>query len=78
VPFEDIAGVVGRRLTLPVTSKTPAEANERFSWFSMFAGMDAPASSQPTRELLGWKPKQPELIADIDRAAYFEGRECGR
>jgi hypothetical protein len=58
--------VVGRSLRLPVASKTPAEANEHFSWFAMFAG-DAPASSQRTRELPGWEPKQLSLIADIDR-----------
>jgi len=37
-----------------------------------FAAIDSPASSQRTRELLGWQPKQPGLISDIDRAAYFE------
>ncbi|QIE28601.1 NAD dependent epimerase/dehydratase family protein (plasmid) [Caballeronia sp. SBC1] len=73
VLFKDIAGVIGRHLNLPVVSKTPAEANEHFGWFAMFAGMDAQAAGQRTRELLGWEPKQPGLIADIDRAAYFGG-----
>lgn len=73
VLFKDIAGVIGRRLNLPVVSKSPAEANEHFGWFAMFAGIDAQASSQRTRELLGWEPKQPGLIADMDRAEYFGG-----
>ena len=73
VPFKDIADMIGRCLNLHVASKTAAEANENFNWFAMCAGMDAPASSQRTRELLGWKPKQPALIADIDHAAYFDG-----
>ena len=72
VLFKDIAGVIGRRLNLPVVNKTPQEANEHFGWFALFAGMDVQASSQRTRELLEWEPKQPGLIADIDRAVYFE------
>jgi nucleoside-diphosphate-sugar epimerase len=72
VPFRDIADVIGRRLNLPVVSKAPADANEHFDWFAMFAGMDAPASSKRTQELLGWQPQQPGLIADINRPRYFE------
>jgi len=71
VPFKDIAGVIGRRLNLPVVSNTPEEANNHFGWFAMFAGADFSASSQLTRELLGWQPKQRGLIADIDNERYF-------
>ena len=71
VPFKAIAEVIGLRLNLPVVSKSPEEAAEHFGWFAMFAGMDAPASSERTRSLLGWQPKRPELIADIDHPAYF-------
>jgi hypothetical protein len=72
VPFRDIAGVIGRRLNLPVVSKSPEEAAGHFGWFAHFAAIDSPASSERTRELLGWQPKQPGLIADIDRPRYFE------
>jgi len=71
VPFLEIAEVIGRRLNIPVVSKSPAEAAEHFGWFAMFAGIDAPTSSVRTRAQLGWKPEQPGLIADIDHAAYF-------
>jgi nucleoside-diphosphate-sugar epimerase len=72
VPFRDIAGVIGRRLNVPVVGKAPEEAANHFGWFAHFAAIDNPASSKQTRELLGWQPKQPGLIADIDRSGYFE------
>src|SRR5205807_884271 len=72
VPFRDIAGVIGRRQNVPVVSKDPEEAARHFGWFAHFAALDNPASSQRTRELLGWQPKQPALIPDLDRTRYFE------
>jgi len=72
VPFKDIAGVIGRRLHLPVVSKSPEQAADRFSWLAHFVGMDSPASSKLTEEKLGWQPKQPGLIADLERGTYFE------
>jgi nucleoside-diphosphate-sugar epimerase len=72
VPFKDIAAVIGRRLNVPVVSKTPEQANDHFGWFAQFAGADVPTSSERTRKLLGWKPAQPGLIADIDQPSYFK------
>ncbi len=72
VPFRDIAGVIGRRLNLPVVGKTGEEAASHFGWFAHFAALDSPASSGRTRELLGWQPTQPGLIPDLDRPRYFE------
>ena len=72
VPLKDIAGVIGRRLNVPVVSKAPEEAKDHFGWFAMFTGADASTSSQRTRELLGWQPKQRGLIADVDHERYFK------
>ena len=72
VLFRDIAGVIGRRLNLPIISKAPEEIDDHFGWFAPFAAIDVPASSQQTRELLWWQPQQPGLIDDLDRAHYFE------
>jgi nucleoside-diphosphate-sugar epimerase len=72
VPFRDIASVIGRRLNLPVVSKSPDEAAAHFGWFAHFAGLDCPASSVRTRKVLGWQPTQAGLIADLDRPVYFE------
>ena len=72
VPFREIVGVIGRRLNVPVVSKAPEEAADHFGWFAHFAALDNPTSSQRTRELLGWQPKQRGLITDLDRPHYFE------
>jgi nucleoside-diphosphate-sugar epimerase len=72
VPFREIAEVIGRRLNIPVVSKSPEEAADHFGWFTRFAAIDCPSSSAKTRAQLGWQPKQPGLIADLDRPRYFE------
>ncbi|GAB2175554.1 SDR family oxidoreductase [Dongia sp. agr-C8] len=72
VPFKEIAGVIGRRLGLPVVSKSPEEAQAHFTWFAHFAALDNRASSARTRAITGWEPTGPGLIADIDRDAYFK------
>ena len=71
VPFKDIAAVIGRRLNIPVVSKSQEDAVSHFGWFANFAAFDLPASSARTRSLTGWQPRQPGLIADIDHPAYF-------
>ena len=72
VPFREIAEVIGRRLNVPVVSKSPEEAANHFGWLAHFVGIDCPASSAQTQQQLGWAPKQPGLIADLDQTHYFE------
>jgi nucleoside-diphosphate-sugar epimerase len=70
VPAREMAEAIARRLGVPVTSIPHEQAAEHFSWMARFFGMDAPASSQITREQFGWEPTQRGLIADIDAGAY--------
>jgi nucleoside-diphosphate-sugar epimerase len=72
IPFKEIAEVIGRRLGVPVVSKTAEEALVHFGWIGRFAAMDMPASSARTRSGLAWTPEQPGLLADLDQAAYFD------
>lgn len=72
VPIREIAAVIGRRLGVPVVSKTPAQATELLGFIGHALAMDAPASSGRTRQLLGWHPGQPGLIHDLEHGRYFE------
>ncbi|WP_442581804.1 SDR family oxidoreductase [Mesorhizobium sp. ASY16-5R] len=72
IAFREIAGVIGRRLNLPVVAKSAEEAAGHFGWFAHFAAIDSPASSRKTRDELGWHPTGPSLIPDLDRPSYFE------
>ncbi|MEO5756573.1 MAG: SDR family oxidoreductase [Mesorhizobium sp.] len=73
VPTREIAEIIGRRLSLPVVSKTAEEAAGHFGFVGHFFGRDWPTSSEKTRDVLGWQPKQPGLIADLDQSSYFGG-----
>ncbi len=72
VAFRDIAGVIGRHLEVPVVAIDPADAMTHFAPLGAFIGMDSPASSARTRELMGWEPAQPGLIDDLDQGHYFK------
>lgn len=72
VRVRDIAEVIGRRLNLPIVTKSPAEAVDHFGWMGMFAGRDGVASNALTRERLRWHPTGPGLIADLEHAHNLE------
>jgi nucleoside-diphosphate-sugar epimerase len=58
----DIAAVIGRRLGLPVK---PVPAQTYGPLGEVFA-TDQPAASTHTRETLGWEPRHPGLLADLE------------
>jgi nucleoside-diphosphate-sugar epimerase len=72
ITTREIAVVIGRQLNLPVVSKSPEETADHFGWIARFFAIDGPASSAHTQKLLGWKPVQPGLIADLNAGHYFE------
>jgi nucleoside-diphosphate-sugar epimerase len=71
IAFRQIANMIGRRLSVPVASKTTEQAAAHFGWFAHFAALDVPASSARTRELLGWTPTEAGLLEDLERPSYF-------
>jgi nucleoside-diphosphate-sugar epimerase len=58
----DIAEVIGRRLGLPV-EQVPAET---YGPLGPIFASDQPSSSTHTRQALGWEPKHPSLLADLE------------
>ncbi len=71
IPTREIAEAIGRGLGLPMVSVPADQATEHFSWLGRFFGADAPASNTLTRELMGWEPAHPGLLADLDEGSYF-------
>jgi nucleoside-diphosphate-sugar epimerase len=74
VPVRDIAGTIGRHLTLPVIGIAPEKAFDHFGWLGAFFSIDVPASSALTRDLLGWQPRKPGLLDDLEQGHYFHDR----
>jgi nucleoside-diphosphate-sugar epimerase len=67
ITVRQIATTIGRLLDVPVTPVATEDAERHFSYLSAIAGLDNPASSQITRDTLGWTPTRPGLISDLER-----------
>ncbi len=71
VAIRDIAEAIGEGLQLPVISIPDEQAGAHFGFLASFLGLDIPASSELTRELLSWEPTGPGLIADLTDGHYL-------
>lgn len=75
IPFREIASVIGKHLNLPVVSISRKEAKEHFGFLGMLVSLDItsemPGNVPETKDLLGWKPTQLGLIADLEQGNYF-------
>lgn len=65
ISLRDIAEAVGRRLNLPTASISQAEADGHFGFFGKLVTRDLSATSQITRQSLGWSPSHAGLVEDI-------------
>ena len=70
IPTRLIAEAIGRQLDVPLAAVPAEQAAEHFGFLADFFGRDTPASSVLTRELLGWAPSHPGLLADLDAGRY--------
>lgn len=71
IPAREIADIIGRGLDVPVTSVAPEDVAAHFGWIGAFFGLDIPASSTLTQQMLGWTPTHPGLLEDLEAGHYF-------
>lgn len=71
VPLSAIAATIGVHLGIPIRDVTEEEAPEHFEWMAHFVKLiNHRASSTFTRNLLGWRPREQELLTDMQEN-YF-------
>ena len=72
LPFRAIAEAIGDGLGVPAESVPNDRAEAHFGWLAIFAAIDNPASSQWTRDTIGWAPREEQLIESMQSAGYFD------
>ena len=70
IAVRQIAETIGRHLNIPAVSIPPAQAADHFKTFP-FITLDITMPNAETRQLLGWEPVHPGLIADLEQGHYF-------
>ncbi|MGH2836522.1 MAG: 3-beta hydroxysteroid dehydrogenase, partial [Solirubrobacteraceae bacterium] len=75
VALRDFAEAIGRRFGLAPTAVSPEGTATRVGFLAEFVGLDMPAASASTRELIRWEPTGPTLIEDIQAGAYANGSQ---
>jgi len=73
IRFRELAEAIAARLGLPAVS-IPADElmlPGYFGFLTAVVTLDLAASNAITRQVLGWEPAQPGLIADLDNGHYF-------
>jgi nucleoside-diphosphate-sugar epimerase len=70
VPIRELAETLAERMDLPTRSVPADAAGEHFGWLAGFIAMNMPASSDITRDLLGWTPEGSTLLSDVKAGHY--------
>ncbi len=68
--IREVAEAIARQLDIPAVSIASADVAGHFTFLAGFIGLDSPISSAITREVTGWQPTHPGLIADLDAGRY--------
>jgi nucleoside-diphosphate-sugar epimerase len=70
--LREIAESIAGHLAVECASIPADRLQEHFGFLAMLIGLDIPASSELTRQRLGWEPIYPGLMADLADGYYFE------
>jgi nucleoside-diphosphate-sugar epimerase len=70
ITVREIAETIGRQLGIPAVSIPAEQAADHFKGFP-FIALDITMPNADTRQLLGWEPVHPGLIADLEDGHYF-------
>jgi nucleoside-diphosphate-sugar epimerase len=70
ITVREIAETIGRHLRIPAVSIPAGQAADHFKGFP-FITLDLTMPNAATRQLLGWEPTRPGLIADLEDGHYF-------
>ena len=65
---------MGGASRVPILPTRRAPPGEHFGWLGLIWALDAPTSSELTRQRLGWRPAGPDLIEDLEQGHYFRYR----
>ncbi|MBA4173409.1 MAG: NAD-dependent dehydratase [Hyphomicrobium sp.] len=69
VSVRSIAEAIARRLDIPAVSLSAEASADHFGWLDRIAKMDTTASSDLTRQMLGWRPMETtSFLADLESA----------
>ena len=71
IPVREIAQSIGHHLGVPTASIPADRLEDHFGFLAMVIVLDNPTSTVATRQILGWEPPHPGLIADFDNGDYF-------
>lgn len=71
VTLRALAETIGEGLGVPVRSMSKDEGLAHFDWLALFVTLDNPTSSAITREAVGWRPQEPDLLTDVRESGYF-------
>lgn len=72
VTAKELIPAIAKGLGLEAVSLSLEEVIERYGPVGQLAKTDMPMSNQLTKELAGWEPQEPGVVADLVKENYFK------